>query len=265
MTEARFTVFATNLTVDVSAASPDAGRRTLGKVDEVALTALLEKFSARDCATDEECDPHLTIVGRSGTFAIRNASASQLLVYDVTDASRNFLKLDPAEIAAFVDYGPTRLPPEPVADPAANPGGADTTPPRPRSRSKTALAVTGALAGLSALAVSAQVNLSPEPLDADVAYTAVTSAAEIARLRSSAVGEYRAENETQCSLTIRADGSVYYVTREMDGDVALDITVRSVLAFLANQTPVLRTEMGPIEVRDGKTVHFAGETFTRWR
>ncbi|MBL9211124.1 MAG: hypothetical protein JNL92_11695 [Opitutaceae bacterium] len=265
MSEARFTVFATNLTPDATAVSPDSGRVALGKFDETGLTALLQTFSTLAYSTDDECDPHLTVVGRSGTFAIRNAPAAKLLVYDVADPSRNFLRLDAVNIAAFVDYGPTCLPPEAGTEPAAEPGVADAPPPRPRSRSKTALAVTGALAGLSALAVSAQVNFRPEPLDADVAYTAVTSTAEIARVRSSAVGEYRADNETQCSLTIRADGSVYYVTREIDGDVAADITVRSVLALLANQTPVFRTEIGPIEVRDSKTIQFAGEIFTRWK
>jgi len=263
MAEPRFTVFATNLTPDASAVSRDSGRRALGKIDETALAALLEKFAALDCSADDDCDPHLTVAGRSGTFAIRAASASKLLVYDVTDATRTFLKLDVASIAAFVDYGPACLPPEPVAQPEADLIATDTTPLRPRSRSKAALAVGGALAGLSALAVSAQVNLSPEPLDADVSYTAVTSAAEIARVRASASGEYRAENETKCSIVIRDDGSVYYATRELDGDVAADITVRSVIAMLANRTKVFRTEIGPIEIRDGMSVQFAGETFTR--
>ena len=142
---------------------------------------------------------------------------------------------------------------------------ADEPAPRPVSRTKGALATVGALAALSALAVSAQVNFSVEPLDADVAYTAVSSAAEATRLRSGAVGEYRANNTTQCALVLRADGTVVYTSQEIDGEEGTEFVVPSQVALLGNGTPVLRTEIGPIEIRDGRNLHFAGEIFTRTR
>ena len=266
MPDARFTTFATNVSPDATAISRDFGRRTLGKLDELALTDLLEKFAPLASATDDDCDPHLTVTGRVGTFAIRASSATTVLVFDVTDTSRNFLKLKVADVSAFLDYGPSGLPPETAAEPLTTPALVEETPPaQPRSKLKPAMAFAGAIIGLTALAMSAQMSFSPEPLDADVPYAAVTSAAEIATARANAAGDYRAENETQCSLSIRADGMIHYVTREADGEVAADRLVRSELALLGNQTPVFRTEIGPIEVRDNKTVRFAGESFTRTR
>ncbi|MBL9200354.1 MAG: hypothetical protein JNL39_07590 [Opitutaceae bacterium] len=265
MPDPRFTTFATNVSPDASAISRDFGRRALGKLDETALRELLEKFAALASAADDDSDPHVTVTGRVGTFAIRASSATTVLVYDVTDASRNFLKIKVADVAAFLDYGPSGLPPETATESVTAPEIAESPQPQPRSKLKPAFAFSGAIVGLTALAVSAQMSFSPEPLDADVPYTAVTSAAEIATIRANVAGDYRADNETQCSLTIQADGMIHYVTRETDGDVAADRLVRSELALLGNQTPVFRTEIGPIEVRDSKSVRFAGEVFTRTR
>lgn len=267
MSEARFTVFATNVSPDDSTISRDLGRQALGKMNEAALAQLLEKFAALAGPSNDDCDPHLTVAGRSGTFAIRAAAGASLLVYDVTDVSRNYLKLRVENVAAFLDYGPSGLPPEPAALPVTDPIVAEATsaPPPPRSNLKPALALFGALAGLAALAVSSQLSFSPQPLDAEVPYTPVTSASEIAAVRARATGDYHADNDTQCSLSIRPDGTIHYVTREIDGDIAWDRVVSSELALLANQSPVFRTEIGPIEIRDASTVRFAGETFTRKR
>lgn len=265
MSELRFNVVATNVAPDGSRIARDLGRRPVGKVDETGLVALLETFHATvRAADDDDCDPHFTVTGHFGTFAIR-AAGPALLVYDVADAARNFTKLEAAKIPAFLDYGPSGVPPEPAETAPAEPITIDAqTAPR-RSGAKPAIAAFGALSALAALAVSAQLSFSPEPLDADVHYLPAPSKAEIASMRAVAAGEYQPQNSNRGALILNPDGSVRYLAREFDGSIASDRVVTSEPALLPNQNLVFRTEIGPIEIQGATAVRFAGETFVRKR
>jgi hypothetical protein len=257
-----FQISTVNLEADASRAHVDLGTCPRGECSAEALVALLTRFAALDAIQNSDAEPQVLVTSRRGRFAIR-MGLGKLFVYETRDASRTYVELLPADIPRYLEHGIGSDAPMEADDPALAEALAAAAAQKP---SRAGLALLLMALGLGAATVSATLSLRTEPIDSQADYTDFPDRTQVTALRAQSTGTYvMVENAHTQVLVIHGDGTVRYTDTAPDGSIPDDVTLSSTLVLLSGSTPVLRTEIGPIEFHAPDTLVFAREAYQRKR
>jgi hypothetical protein len=253
-TEVLFKVGTRQLSPDLSAAAPELNARDLGQISAPALLEIARKLTEIPAAQLNDADPHVVITGRRGRFLVR-PHRGKLRLSDAGDAGRTPLEISPEDLANYLDGSEL---------PTATAASAES----PRDVIEMPSPRLGLVAGLvlfSAILLggSAYFTFREVPFDHDVDYSAVP-AAELPAVRQQIVGEFSTgKGEMARTLTIRPDGTVTLIEFG-PGHTVADRREDVYQLVRRETTPVARAaRLGPIEFQLGKTLRYAGETYTR--
>jgi hypothetical protein len=252
--DAAFKVSLRQLTPDLSEAGANLDPRDLGQIGAMQLDALFAKLVAFTPDKLIDADPHLVISARRGRFLVRPARG-KLRLYDGNDLNRDPLEIEVGQATRYLNGSELKSGEE--AD-AISPPSSDTSNPR------MALAATLLLLSIGLVSASAYLTFKHQPIDSEVEYTAVASAQQMAALRDQVTATFvTGTGDGSRQLIFRADGAVTWIERGPDNSVA-DERLDTYKFVLRGDTPVARTTwLGPIDIRDAKTVFYAGEVYTR--
>jgi hypothetical protein len=251
--DAVFKASTRQLSPDLADASEEHASRDLGHVDAAQLTSLLEKLAALSPDKLIDADPHLVVSGRRGRFIVRPARG-KLRLCDANDATRDALEIGPAEVANYLDGSELRAVAVAVEI-------SDRAPDANNTRLGLVLALL--LLSVGMVTGSAFFTFKPGAIDEDVDYT-VPSTEQASTWRQQFNGVFATgSGDGSRLLTLRPDGTVKFVEHGPN-QVVLDERLDTYRLALRGTTPVARTPwLGPIDLRDARTLFYAGETYTR--
>lgn len=252
--EAAFKVSLRQLTPDLSESGANLDPRDLGQIDAPQLDALFAKLAAFTPDKLIDADPHLVISARRGRFLVRPARG-KLRLYDGNDLNRDPLEIDVGQATQYLNGSELKSAEE------TNP---ISPPPSETSNPRMALVATLLLLSVGLIGASAFLTFKHQPIDSEVEYTAITSSQQMAALRDQVTATFATgTGDGSRQLIFRADGAVTWIERGPDNAVA-DERLDSYKFALRGDTPVARTTwLGPIDIRDAKTLFYAGEVYTR--
>jgi hypothetical protein len=241
---------------DFSVFGPQFGELDLGEMSAAQATELLEKFAAIDAVRLVDADPRVLVAGRRGRFTIRPGKDG-LLLQETGQPDAAWLQLPPAAIAAWLDQS---------ADAAAASGNTTPDAPIPVARpapARRAPALALLLISAAAVVFSAWFTLRPKALYPDSKFTPIANAAEISRLQQQVIGRF-ATTDGSSELVVAPDGSLTYLEKGDSPETTEQTPAHYRIMLLTGAGPVLRTdELGPIAIRDTRTLLFNGEAYQR--
>lgn len=256
VSDTTFKVGTRQLSEDLSSAGAEHNARDLGAVPATRFLEILQSLAGLPLDQVVEADPHLVVTARRGRFLVR-PSRGKLRLFDATDAARAHLELEVAEVPRYLEGVDV------IAPAAANEASLETE--APTSKSRMALAMGLMTLSLLSVAGSAYYTFQPIPLDAEISYTRVSAPVQVAALRGQFSGEFSTgKGIGSRTLILRPEGTL--VLTQMGADNAISDKREDTyqVALRDGQTPVARTTtLGPIELRDAKTLFYAGEPYTR--
>lgn len=252
--EATFKVSTRQLSLDLSTAGVEHNARELGQLPASQLNPLLLKLAEFAPEQMLEADPHLVVSGRRGRFLIRPARG-KLRLFDANDATRAPLEIDAPQAADYLDGSELKPVEAPAEIPLEN---------LDKTNRRMGLVVALLCLSTALVAGSAYFTFRPRAIDDDVKYSAITAPAQLAALRQQVTNSFATgSGDGSRRLTLRADGTLTLIEYGLDNIVADERTDTYQLVLREN-IPVARTGLlGPIEVRDAKTLVYAGEIYTR--
>lgn len=255
--EATFKVGTRELSADLSAVGTEQGARDLGTVSATRFAEILTRLAGLAAGAVFDADPHLVVTARRGRFLVR-PSRGKLHLFDANDTTRTPLELTAAEVPAYL---------EGTEISAATPEVASLASSSEAVANRTRMGLVVGMLTLSALSVatSAYFTFRSTSIDADVSYTTVSAPAELASLRAQFAGEFTTgTGPNSRTLTLRPDGKLTLVEHGPDQLVVVQLADTYQVALRDGQIAVARTAtLGPIELRDAKTLFYAGELYTR--
>lgn len=255
MHAATFKVSLRQLAPDLESAGAELNARELGQIGATELNALLAKLAQFSSEKLIDADPHLTVSGRRGRFLVRPIGNGKLRLSDANDPGRDPLEIQPTEVAEYLD-GFELKPVEVTAEMPANPPDATNT--------RTGLVAVLLLLTVGMVSTSAYLTFRPRPIDSEVEYTAITAPQQLASLRTQLTGTFATgTGDGSRLLTFRADGTLTWIEHGPDNAV-VEERVDTYTLTQRDNIPVARTAwLGPIDLRDAKTLFYAGEVYTR--
>lgn len=250
---AAFKVSLRQLAPDLDAAGPEHDPRELGQLTASQLNPLLTKLATFTPDRLVDADPHLVVSGRRGRFLVR-PSRGKLRLFDANDNTRDPLEVSAAEVADYLDGSELK----PVEETVEISGGVPDA-----TNTRMGLVVALLLLSATMVGASAYFTFKPTTIDADVAYTSIASD-QLSAFRQQFTGSFSTgTGDGSRLLTIRPDGTVKFIEHGPDQAV-VDERDDTCHLVLRGNTPVARTAyLGPIDLRDAKTLFYAGEVYTR--
>lgn len=240
------------LAADLGAAGAEHNARELGQIGASQLNPLLAKLAEFSPDQLADADPHLVVSGRRGRFLVRPARG-QLRLFDASDAMRDPLEISASEVAGYLDGSELK-----TVEVLAEPSGSGLAAPNPR------MGLVVALLGFSTAMVggSAYFTFRPTAMDADVTYSPIGEPELLGSLRQQITGSFATgTGDGSRVLMLRADGTLTLIELGADNVVIDERTDRYHLEMRGG-TPVARTSwLGPIDIRDAKTLVYAGESY----
>jgi hypothetical protein len=152
------------------------------------------------------------------------------------------------------------------AEPASTAGVPDLAPPADATEppARTGLVIFLLLLSAAMVGGSAYFTFKTDSIDPDSEYTALAPD-RVGSIRPQLPGTYvTGKGPGSRTITIRADGTVTMIELGRDNTVADKRDETYKLLLHDGNMPVARMEhFGPIEIRDPKTLFYAGEIYSR--
>ncbi|HEX2854960.1 MAG TPA: hypothetical protein VHO24_17130 [Opitutaceae bacterium] len=248
-----FKVSTRQLAPDLGAAGAEHDPRDLGQLGASQLNSLLEKLVTFTPDKLVDADPHLVVSGRRGRFLVR-PSRGKVRLFDATDATRDPLEITAPEVADYLDGCELK----PVAEAAEAAGVPDAT------NTRMGLVIALLVLSTTMVGASAYFTFRPATIDADVRYSEVTPGAQLVSFQQQFTGTFATGTGDGSRMLIFSAGKLVRFVEHGPNHVVVDERNDTYQIALRENTPVARTiHLGPIDLRDAKTLFYAGETYTR--
>ena len=256
MREATFKVGTRQVSADFSEVGVACNARDLGAVPAAQFSELLAKLAAIPADQLIDDDPHFVVTGRRGRFLVRPAKG-KLRLFDADNSSRVHLELPVDQVPAYLEGA------EPVIA-APTPVGGDAMEDSALPRSRTGLVIFLLILSAAMVGGSAYFTFQTESTDPDSDYS-VLPPEQLGSLRQQLPGVYATgRGAGSRTITIRNDSTVTMVELGPDNTVADKRAEKFSLLLHGGKIPAARMEhFGPIEIRDTKTLYYAGESYAR--
>jgi hypothetical protein len=253
---ATFKVSTRQLGADLTTVGAELNACELGQLTAAQLSDALAKLALITPDKMLDADPRLVVAGRRGRFIIR-PKRGKFLLFDATDASRAPLEINGDEVPGYLNGSEIKAGSAAAEDPSA----VVIT----ETKSRTGLLIAAMLLSVGVLGASAYLTFFQTPsFDKEREYTAPPPE-QLVALRPKFVGVFTTgKSDNLRELTLRPEGTVQLVEYGPNGTIADQREDTYQVMLHEGKTPTARTRwLGPIELRDAKTITYAGETYTR--
>lgn len=197
-----FEVSMVNLTAEAASALPDLGSSHVGRINEVQLLTLLQKFQAIDAIQNHDADPRITIETATAKFLVRTGRG-KLFLYDARDAGSSFIESDPEGVIAQLTHAAASDGDQGLAAPSAS---------KSSRLPHKAIAVSILAAGLSLNGYTVYSVYHAPSVNQIPAVTYVTAPNELTALRQSAAGRYATGDAPgDRVIDVQANGAVRFL------------------------------------------------------
>lgn len=254
---ATFKVGTRQVSPDFTEVGVTCNARDLGAISADQLLELLAKLVAIPADKLIDDDPHLVVGGRRGRFLVRPIRG-KVRLFDAENPSRAHLELPVEKVPDYLEGADSARP----ASREKNGDNADS-PALPPAR--TGLVIFLLILSAAMVGTSAYVTFQTERIDPDSEYSALP-ADQLATLRVQLPGVYVTGKSSSGlrTLTIRDDGTLTLVETSHEYMVTDKREEKYAILLHGGKTPAARMEhFGPIEIRDARTLFYAGEIYTR--
>ncbi len=252
-----YRVSTVNLSADATQADVAFGTAELGELPPGDVIALLERFRGLDVIQNQEVDPHVVLIGRSGKFHVRTGQG-KLFLYNARATIEPYAELTAPEIIAQLERDNVTVAPFAHPGDTDSPGSART---RPAAHHGIAAAIL--VAGLSLNGYTLYSAFYTEKVNERPAVTLVVDAAEASARQREIAGTYATgDRPGDRVIIVKPDGHVEFSEIAAKGLIAESRDTYR-LGRRNTKLCLVTPTSGVVDLLNLETLTYYGDTYRR--